>query len=163
MTAATSEAAPELPHVDEHTTVVAADPEQVWTALGHVVGRSRGDPARALARLLDVDPGVASGDPLVAGSSIVGFRVARAKRPQELLLRGRHRFSTYELAFRVDATGPGATRLRAETRAVFPGVGGRAYRALVIGTRGHVVAVRRLLASTRRRAESAGSPPPRTG
>lgn len=36
----------------------------------------------------------------------------------------------------------------------FPGTAGRGYRTLVIGTRGHVVAVRRLLRATRRRAES---------
>jgi hypothetical protein len=43
--------------------------------------------------------------------------------------------------------------VRAETRAAFPGLQGRAYRALVIGTRGHVLAVRRLLRAVKARAE----------
>ena len=43
---------------------------------------------------------------------------------------------------RVERTGAG-TRLRAETRAEFPGARGRAYRALVIDSRFHVLAVRR--------------------
>ena len=45
------------------------------------------------------------------------------------------------------------TRLGAETWAEFPGIHGRAYRAAVIGTRGHVVAVRRILAAVKRGAE----------
>jgi hypothetical protein len=44
-------------------------------------------------------------------------------------------------------------RLSAETRAEFPGRSGSAYRALVIGTRGHVLAVNSILRAVRRRAE----------
>jgi hypothetical protein len=58
------------------------------------------------------------------------------------------------LTFRVEAAGRDRTRLRAESRAVFPGVAGGIYRLLVIGTGGHIVAVRRLLASVKRRAEA---------
>jgi hypothetical protein len=46
----------------------------------------------------------------------------------------------------------------AETRAVFPGLKGRVYRALVIGTRLHVLAVRRVLGGVSRRVRSATAP-----
>ena len=46
-------------------------------------------------------------------------------------------------------------RLGAEIRAEFPGAAGTAYRALVIGTRGHVLVTRSFLRSVRRRAERA--------
>jgi hypothetical protein len=61
--------------------------------------------------------------------------------------------STYLLSFRLEEAGPGRTRLVAETRAAFPGLKGSIYRALVIGTRMHVVVTRRILTATKRRAE----------
>ncbi|WP_432137549.1 hypothetical protein [Streptomyces sp. bgisy154] len=91
--------------------------------------------------------------PPVPGSALPGFRVAGAVPGRELTLVGRHRFSAYALIFHLEAAGAGRTLLRAETRAVFPGPLGRLYRLLVIGTRGHVLAVRRLLAEVRRHAE----------
>jgi hypothetical protein len=89
------------------------------------------------------------------GSTVAGFHVARAERPVELALEGAHRFARYALVFRIDELGANGSRLRAETRAEFPGARGRAYRALVIGTRGHVLAVTRLLRTVRARAERA--------
>lgn len=62
----------------------------------------------------------------------------------ELALQGTHRFSRFALIFSIDRLGSHRSRLRAETRAVFPGAG-LLYRSIVIGTRGHVVAVRRML------------------
>ena len=56
------------------------------------------------------------------------------------------------LAFEVADASDGATQLRAKTYAEFPGVRGRAYRALVIGTRAHVVAANHILRSIRRLA-----------
>ena len=67
------------------------------------------------------------------------------------MLDGRHRFSTYAVIFRVEAVGHDRTRLHAESRASFPGPAGRAYRLLVVGSGGHVVAVRRLLSGIVRR------------
>jgi hypothetical protein len=78
--------------------------------------------------------------------------VARSEAPVELALEGSHRFSRYALILRIDDLG-GRSRLRAETRAEFPGPHGRVYRALVIGTRGHVLMVRRILGAVKRRAE----------
>ena len=69
------------------------------------------------------------------------------------MLEGEHRFSRYALIFRLEALPGERSRVRAESRAAFPGLHGRAYRALVIGTRGHVVAVNRLLRAVRARAE----------
>ena len=71
-----------------------------------------------------------------------------------LALAGRHRFSSYALIFRLDDLGTHGTRLRAETRAEFPGVKGRLYRTLVIGTRAHVIVTRALLAAVERHSES---------
>ena len=74
-----------------------------------------------------------------------------------LRLEGRHRFSRYALDFELIAVTRG-TRLSATTLAAFPGVPGTLYRTLVIGTRGHVLVVRRLLHSVRRRAECRAAP-----
>jgi hypothetical protein len=76
----------------------------------------------------------------------------------ELALAGRHRFSTYLLTFRLEDGRRGGTTIVAETRAAFPGAKGAVYRALVIGTRMHVVVTRRLLTAAKRRAERADRP-----
>jgi hypothetical protein len=144
-----------LPHVDEHATEVSAGAGATWEALLAVVERSFSAPASARgSRLLgcaDTEPG--GPRPLTAGSAFPGFHVEVARPPRELALRGRHRFSDYALIFRLDDLDSGRSRLRAETRAAFPGLRGGAYRALVIGTRSHVLATRRLLEAVRRRAE----------
>jgi hypothetical protein len=57
------------------------------------------------------------------------------------------------LEFSTAASENAATILRGESRAEFPRLRGKAYRALVIGTRGHVVAMRWLLRSIKQRAE----------
>ncbi len=82
-----------------------------------------------------------------------GFRVASASAGEALALVGTHRFSRYSLTFRLDAAGAGRTRVAAETRAAFPGLRGTIYRGIVIGSRGHVVLVRRMLRAVRSRAE----------
>ena len=130
-----------LPYVDEHTYEVAAAAPQTWEALLVTVERSFGGAKVArIARLLGCE-------------DETGFHVARSEPERELALAGRHRFSRYALTFRVDSLAPGRSRVRAETRAEFPGVKGAVYRALVIGTRGHVLATRRILAAVQRRAE----------
>lgn len=149
-----------LPHVDEHSTAIDADPTVSWDALLRVAEASmsaRGAPR--LARLLGSADVEATGPrPLDVGSAFPGFHVDTAERPSELALLGAHRFSNYALIFRLDDIGGGRTRLRAETRAEFPGFKGRAYRAMVIGTRGHVLATRRILNAVKRRAERANRP-----
>jgi hypothetical protein len=60
-------------------------------------------------------------------------------------LEGKHLFSRYALTFRIDRLDGGRSRVRAESSAAFPGYRGAAYRALVIGTRGHIAGVRGIL------------------
>ena len=144
-----------LPYVDELPIEIGADRETTWAALLRLVestfASARG---RGPARLLGCDDTVPSGPrPLAQGSAFPGFHVEAAEPPRELALAGRHRFSTYLLSFRVEDAGAGRTRLVAETRAAFPGLKGSVYRALVIGTRMHVLVTRRLLTATKRRAE----------
>jgi hypothetical protein len=92
--------------------------------------------------------------PLAEGSTVPGFRVVAAVPGSELVLEGSHRFSSYALTFRLEEVSAGRSRLRAESRAEFPGVTGGVYRLLVVGTGGHVVVVRRLLSAVKRRCES---------
>ena len=143
----------ELPFIDEHSRVIEAPPDRAWQALPGASMRSdRG--ASGLARLLGCEQSAVAGTPGEVGSTIPGFRVARSQRPRELALEGRHRFARYELLFHVDDLGRGRSRVRAETRAAFPGLRGTAYRVLVIGSRGHVAATRRMLVRVARRAEN---------
>lgn len=145
----------QLPHIDEHSIVVGAGPDATWEALLRTVEASVSSPVSGrVAGLLgcaDVD---ASGPrPLAPGSTLPGFHIDVVEPAVELALAGSHRFSDYALIFRLDREGEGHTVLRAETRAVFPGLKGRTYRTLVIGTRGHVLVTRRLLGAAKRRAE----------
>jgi hypothetical protein len=145
----------ELPYVDDHTTVVGADPDTVQRVVGDVLdGTFASGRSASYARLVGCVDRTASGPrPLAVGSTLPGFRVAAAAPGRELVLVGRHHFSTYALVFRLDEDGPGRTRLGAETRARFPGPLGALYRLLVIGTGGHAAGVRHLLSTVRRRAE----------
>ena len=144
----------DLPFIDEHAIEVAAPPERAWEAVRQTVSRSfDGRSATLLARLLGTAERRPHGDPTEPGATITGFRIGRADAPVELVLEGEHRFSRYALIFHLEALPGDRCRVRAETRAVFPGLRGRAYRALVIGTRGHVLAVKRLLRAVKARAE----------
>jgi len=144
-----------LPYVDELPIEIGADREATWAALLRVVeGTFASARGRGPARLLGCEDTAPSGPrPLAQGSAFPGFHVESAEAPRELALAGRHRFSTYVLSFRLEDASPGSTRLVAETRAAFPGLKGSVYRALVIGTRMHVLVTRRLLTATKQRAE----------
>jgi hypothetical protein len=144
-----------LPYVDELPIDVDADRQATWAALLRVVeGSFASACGRGPARLLACEDTELSGPrPLAQGSAFPGFHVEAAEPEVELALAGRHRFSTYMLSFRLEESGPGRTKLVAETRAAFPGLKGSVYRALVIGTRIHVLVTRRLITATKRRAE----------
>jgi hypothetical protein len=144
-----------LPYIDEHTLVVAAGPEITWAALSRVVeGTVAAGAAPRVARILGcADTAAAGPRPLAEGSALPGFHVAAAERPSELALAGSHRFSNYALIFRLEPEGQERTCVRAETRAEFPGLKGAAYKVLVIGTRMHILATRRILAGVKRNAE----------
>lgn len=68
-------------------------------------------------------------------------------------MEGSHRFSNYALNFRIEELSENHSRVCAETRAEFPGMAGAIYKALVIGTRSHVLIVRKTLVAIKKRAE----------
>jgi hypothetical protein len=143
-----------LPHIDEHSTYIAATPDRVWEALVetvHDAGGARVGPA--LAAVLGCLADSTNGAPGRIGSTIPGFVVTRSVAPAVLALMGEHRFSRYALIFCAAETASGPVRLSAETRAEFPGLKGRAYRTLVISTGGHVLVTKSVLRNVRRRAE----------
>ena len=146
-----------LPRVDEHSVVVGVAPLVVWDTMLRVVEQSFSSSRTAVVpHALGCRDVEASGPrPLAVGSAFPGFHVVAANAPRELELAGCHRFSNYALIFRLDELADGRVQLRAETRAEFPGVLGRIYRAMVIGTGGHVLGVKRLLAAAKRQAERA--------
>lgn len=147
----------ELPAIDEHGTLVLAPVEDAWEALRSVVPASFSSAvAGRVARALGCTPAERSGDIGRIGSTIPGFVVTRVVEPAVLALQGEHRFARYGLVFRLEPTKDGNSLLRAETRAEFPGLKGKAYRAAVIGTRSHVALVNRMLRAVRRRAEKDG-------
>ncbi|HEY2791175.1 MAG TPA: hypothetical protein VGJ28_02400 [Micromonosporaceae bacterium] len=128
----------DLPFVDEHDIVIAAARDRVWAEVRRYADTSLATFAhRPLVRLLGAEPGGA-------------FTVTRESRGECLELTGRHRFARYRLEFGLVDVADGGTRLSARTYAAFPGPYGRVYRALLLGTRGHVIAVRRMLRSVRR-------------
>jgi hypothetical protein len=125
------------PFIDEHVIAVAAPRERVWAGLLRYADRNLLSGNEVLHQLLGTDPPA-------------GFAISE-KVPLELLeLAGRHRFSHYGLAFELRDAGPGRTRIAARSFAEFPGLHGRIYRALVIGSRLHVVATRGMLSAIRR-------------
>ncbi|MFE0676817.1 hypothetical protein [Streptomyces sp. NPDC058867] len=147
-----------LPYVDEHTTIVVADPDALWRGLSAALDGAAGRGGR-YARLVGCADVVAAGPrPLAEGSALPGFRVSSATPGRELALTGSHRYSVYALTFRIEEAGPGRLLLRAETRAAFPGLSGRLYRGLVIGTGAHALGIKRLMATVRTRAEEQPAP-----
>jgi hypothetical protein len=130
------------PYVDVHRAHVGATPERTWDAVLQLTRGRLGRPAPgAFVALWSLEP-----------SS--GFAIAEETAPRHLALRGRHRFSRYELAFDIEPGADGVT-LSARTSAEFPGIAGRAYRALVIGSGGHGILVRQMLKQIARSAEQA--------
>lgn len=136
-----------LPIVDEHSRNVHAEPDRVWDAVMRLVHGPLARPApRAFVSLWNLEP-------------VSGFDIADETAPRHVALRGRHRFSRYELAFDV-VSGPDVVTVRARTSAEFPGIAGAVYRVLVIGTGGHRLAVRHMLREIARSAERASEPRP---
>ncbi len=144
-----------LPVVDEHAREVAASPERTWRALVAVLGGGAGSLPGPLASAWGLEHSVRRGDWAHPGpgATIPGFAVTEADPPRTLTLRGRHRFSRYELRFTLEPVPPGRTEVHARTAAVFPGVLGGGYRLLVIGSGGHVLVVHGLLSRVAHRAE----------
>lgn len=131
----------ELPYIDERTLRVDAPRERVWSSLQRYVEAMLAGNAR---------------NPLLAPLGLqprAGFAVAENVEQQRLALAGQHRFSRYRLVFELTDEHGGATRVHAHSYGAFPGLHGGVYRALVIGTRLHVVATNHLLRGIRAGAQ----------
>lgn len=127
-----------LSYIDEHAIRIDAPRGRVWEGLqGYVDAFLRSAEHSALGGLLGAHPRA-------------GFAVDGVEPEHRLSLAGQHRFSRYDLVFELGETRDGSTQLRAQTYADFPGLRGRLYRALVIGTRGHVLATNHILRSVKR-------------
>lgn len=146
----------QLPFIDTHTVHVRVSPdvvyEALWRSLQHSFG---GRAARVYGRLVTCQPatGNHTPQPEPGMSRFIGFEVIAAEVPMRLHLAGAHHFSTYRIEFELSPTASGTT-LAATTLAAFHGVRGRLYRAMVIGSRGHVLATRGMLRAVARRASS---------
>lgn len=125
--------------VDAHRSHLPVPPEEAYAAVRaeveHLLGRWGSHP---VTRLLGTRPRA-------------GFEIAGDDPPRLLSLAGSHRFARYVLDFRVEP-GAGGSVVTARTYADFPGRLGAGYRLVVIGSHGHVLAVRRILARIRQRA-----------
>jgi hypothetical protein len=129
-----------LPFVDEYSRHVPADQTGAWQELEQYVDRLTTSSHRLLFRILGTVPRS-------------GFEVAESDPPREVVLSGRHRFSTYRLVFRVEPEGKGS-RLHALTYAEFPGLRGRAYRTVLMVSTGHRRATENMLRTVADRVES---------
>jgi hypothetical protein len=127
-----------LPYIDEHVISVEANRADTWSALLMLWCHDPHDASAVRTRFFSLDETV----PM-----------------HRLALTGRHPFAVYRLVFELDDEGPGRTRLCARTWADFPGFHGKVYRALVIGTGGHRIAVRRLLKRIAAEARARGVAP----
>lgn len=144
-----------FPFIDSPSIDVMASPQRCWDAMTTVIGgRLERSGARAVAAVLGCDDRVARGSHQAAGSTLAGFHVARSDPPVRWRLEGAHRFSQYSLEFLVEDLRDGRSRVHAESRARFSGWYGTMYRALVIGSHGHRVVVRRMLEGIKRHAET---------
>jgi hypothetical protein len=133
-----------LPFIDEHGVHVRAPLAPTWNAITKLACRlAERPPPRAFAALWQLEP-------------TTGFAIASSSAPDHIALVGRHRFACYELAFELHAAGDGV-EVCARTSADFPGIAGRVYRTLVIGSGGHRIAVRAMLRQVRRAAERAAA------
>ena len=144
-----------LPFIDEFDVMIQASAPAVYEALTRHLQRAFGmRGARVVAGLLGcAHRGATYALPPVVGQETSGFVVVEVKEPYRLALEGRHRFASYRLSFGVDPLAEDRTHLIARTHAHFLGFHGRIYRALVIGSGGHEIVVRRMLAAVSARAE----------
>ena len=129
----------DLPYVDEHAVVIRQSRDVAWAALEQYasgLGFGRHNP---LAVVLGTEP---------RG----GFHVAESVPGERVSLEGRHHFSRYRLVFELGQSTAEGIRLSATTYAEFPGMHGRIYRALVIGSRGHAILTDQMVRAIRRRA-----------
>lgn len=141
-----------LPFIDEHSVEVAASASETWRALIGTFGESGDGLFAAYATVIGADPRRSEGPLDRTGSTRVGFRVSEAIEPELLRLTGRHCFSEYSLEWKVTQLPGERSQLIATTRARFPGIHGRVYKALIIGSGAHARITRRMVAAIARKA-----------
>ncbi len=129
-------------YVDKHSRLLpGVPPERAYAAARSYAERLTRTPTGVLAaftRLWGTEPAS-------------GFAIVDEQPPSVVTLAGRHRFSRYEMDLRVDQAVDGSV-VTVVTLADFPGVRGAVYRTALMGSRGHVLAVERMLASIERLA-----------
>jgi hypothetical protein len=115
----------------------------IWTAVSRGVVASAAiarDWKRSRARNQ-----AAGRDPHDPATVPTGFVLDEARPPERFALEGRHLFAIYRWVFELDEEASQRTRVRATSWAKFPGLHGKVYRALVIGSGGYRIAVRWML------------------
>jgi hypothetical protein len=120
-----------FPFVDVHSKFYRSSRTEVWQALQHWVHKLTQPAPAWFVTLWKLEPQS-------------GFAITQEVVGEKIVLRGDHRFSSYELTFAVSAEADGF-RVAAQTNAQFHGVPGSLYRAMVIGSGGHTVIVRWVL------------------
>lgn len=144
----------QLPPVDEHYIEVEAPAEATYAALFPTLESALGSKfAHSYCERVGAAETETHGDLHHPGGTLPGFTVIRAIAPVMLALSGEHKYAKYAVVFRIDLLPGQRSRVRLETRAQFAPRRGRLYKAAVLGTRGHVLIVNRMLRSIKRRAE----------
>ncbi len=147
----------DLPFIDCHSVEVEAGPQATWDALIEVLTRSLGSRGSKLAaRALGCTELGKTDLPLAEGGSIPGFRIVTFAPTTQLTLAGEDRFSRYRLGFSLESATTDQTTLAATTSAAFPGLHGRLFRFLVVGSGAHALVTRRLLKTVGRSAAEGG-------
>lgn len=129
----------DLPYVDTHRTQVPAARNRTWIALRHCADSLGIGKKNPVGLILSTRPRT-------------GFEIVQEVPDRQLGLAGRHRFARYLLVFEVSDLTDEKTLLSAHTYSEFPGLPGRVYRALVIGSGLHAVATRSMVRSIERRS-----------
>jgi hypothetical protein len=143
-----------LPYIDEHEISVNVPASVAWTAAVAAFGRLTTRPAlRIFAKAIQCRPDHAIGAAVTVGEALPGFLVTRCEVPREWSLEGEHLFSRYAVTFRIASVDSEHCRVAAQSSAEFPGLHGKIYRTIVIGSGGHAIGVRRILRSIKTEAE----------
>ena len=145
--------------MDVHTVTIPASREAAWAGLErYVAGLLRGVERNPLAKLLGLEPRAGfersvSRPPECLDLTALGRQEEWEDSPEGYPQTPPYEWWNLHDEYDQSARCPaGSTSLHAHSYAEFPGVHGRVYRALVIGTRAHVVATNHMLRSVRRRS-----------
>ncbi len=125
--------------MDEHSVTVDAPREAVWKAVGQYARELTRSDHGLIGTVLGTEPRS-------------GFDVSQQTEGKCLELSGRHRFARYRLVLALTEQPDRALKLSAISYADFPGARGRLYRAVLLGSGAHILAVRHMLRTISRHA-----------